>query len=220
MQNTAFHAFNRRRTNSEYKVKGQKMRPKGQPPSSRIVRRPSKLPSATQSSGTTATVRQGSRERSTYRCGCANGDSESPLDNYCGSKRSSPAQKAGGEEAAMPGQPARTHALSVSPGNSPSRITGLPLASPQSSFRRASEGPTFSVHSLCGRSWRVATANRFALVQKLWTMRLPCGRLRKSSENCQRPSVQKKRQDRSRALLKSVLIRANPRLVSSPSLHP
>lgn len=78
-----------------------------------------------------------------------------------------PAQRAGGEEAAMPGQPVRTHARSVSPGNSPSRITGLPLTSPQSSFRRASEGLTFSVHSLCGRSRRVATPNRFPLVQKL-----------------------------------------------------
>lgn len=45
---------------------------------------------------------------------------------------------------------------------------------------RASEDPTFSVNSLCGRSWRVATAKRFALVQKLWTMKLPCGRLRKN----------------------------------------
>jgi len=54
-----------------------------------------------------------------------------------------PAQRAGGEEAAMPGQPVRTHARSVSPGNSPSRITGLPLASPQSSFGEPHEVQRF-----------------------------------------------------------------------------
>ncbi|MFZ0421161.1 MAG: hypothetical protein WAM04_23880, partial [Candidatus Sulfotelmatobacter sp.] len=39
------------------------------------------------------------------------------------------------EEAAVPGQPARARArFRFSPGDSPSRIAGLPLASPQSSF--------------------------------------------------------------------------------------
>jgi hypothetical protein len=60
-----------------------------------------------------------------------------------GASSPTPAQRAGGEEAAMPGQPVRTHARSVSPGNSPSRITGLPLASPQSSFGEPHEVQRF-----------------------------------------------------------------------------
>ena len=83
------------------------------------------------------------------------------------------------EEAAMPRQPARTRALPIFPRQFTLENYRFAAASPQSSWR-ASEGPTFSVNSLCGRSWRVATEKRFALVQKLWTIRLPCGRLRKT----------------------------------------
>lgn len=83
-------------------------------------------------------------------------------------------------EAAMSGQPASTRARSGSPGNSPSRIAGLPPASPQSSFGQPSQGPTFSVNSLCGRLLHLATEKLLAIVQKLWTMELPCGSLRKT----------------------------------------
>jgi hypothetical protein len=45
--------------------------------------------------------------------------------------------------------------------------------------RQALRVPTFSMNPLCGRTLRLATENRFALVQKLWRMSLPCGSLRK-----------------------------------------
>jgi hypothetical protein len=90
-----------------------------------------------------------------------------------------PVQRAG-EEAAMPGQPARARArFRMSPGNSPSRIASLPPASPQSSFNKT-ESSHVVADSAWGRMPRTATKKHFALVQKLWRMRVPCGRLRKS----------------------------------------
>ena len=90
-----------------------------------------------------------------------------------------PVQRAG-EEAAMPGQPARARArFRMSPGNSPSRIASLPPASPQSSFNKTESSHVFA-DSLWGRMLRTATKKHFALVQKLWRMRVPCGRLRKN----------------------------------------
>lgn len=80
----------------------------------------------------------------------------------------------------MPGQPARTHARSVSPRQFTLENYRFAASFAAIIVRRASGGPTFSVNSLCGRSWRVATAKPLALVQKLWTLRLPCGRLRKT----------------------------------------
>ena len=102
---------------------------------------------------------------------------------------SSPTQlkERGVEEAAMPGQPARAHARFRFPtGNSRSRIAGLPPASPQSSFGASLEVPTYLVETLCGRSFRVAIEKRSPVVQKLWTMALPCGSLRKSVEELHR----------------------------------
>ncbi len=46
--------------------------------------------------------------------------------------------------------------------------------------RQAFGGPTYSVNPLCGRLLLAATEKHFALVQKLWRMTLPCGRLRKN----------------------------------------
>ncbi len=90
-----------------------------------------------------------------------------------------PVQRAG-EEAAMPGQPARARArFRMSPGNSPSRIASLPPVSPQSSFNKTESSHVFA-DPLWGRMLRTATKKHFALVQKLWRMRVPCGRLRKS----------------------------------------
>jgi hypothetical protein len=41
---------------------------------------------------------------------------------------------------------------------------------------------TYALNSLCGTMLRTAIENHFALVQKLWTMTLPCGKLRKSAK--------------------------------------
>jgi len=46
--------------------------------------------------------------------------------------------------------------------------------------RLRSEGPTFSVHPLCRTPLRLATQKRCRIVQKLWTLFLPCGTLRKN----------------------------------------
>ena len=51
--------------------------------------------SATWGSGTTATVQPRSRERHTYRCCCANGNSESPLANSRGSQQPNPSSESG-----------------------------------------------------------------------------------------------------------------------------
>ena len=68
----------------------------------------------------------------------------------------------------MPGQPARLRASGMSPGDSPSRITGLPLALPQSfgELRNAH----VSLNPLSARLLRTAMRKSDALVQNLWTM--------------------------------------------------
>ena len=91
-----------------------------------------------------------------------------------------------GEEAATPGQPV---ALARVFWRIPRQFT-LENRRSAAGFaaivvRQASEGPTYSVNPLCSRLLRAATEKHFALVQKLWTMRLPCGRLRKNAENCE-----------------------------------
>jgi hypothetical protein len=48
--------------------------------------------------------------------------------------------------------------------------------------RQALEGLTYSVTPLCGTTMRVATEKHFTLVQKLWTIRLHCGSLRKNAQ--------------------------------------
>lgn len=55
----------------------------------------------------------------------------------------------------------------------------LPPASPQIIVRQALRDPTFSMNPLSPRMLRAATAISSPLVQKLWRMCLPCGRLRK-----------------------------------------
>jgi hypothetical protein len=74
-----------------------------------------------------------------------------------------------GEEAAMPGQPvALARVAGMSPGDSPSRITRLPLALPQS-FGKLRKLHV-SLDPLSVRSLRLATQKTHPLVQKLWTM--------------------------------------------------
>jgi hypothetical protein len=67
----------------------------------------------------------------------------------------------------------------MSPGNSPSRV-----ASCRQRHRnhRSTDlrGLTFSLQTLCSRSLRSATEIAFGCVQKLWTMKIRCGKLRKS----------------------------------------
>jgi hypothetical protein len=83
----------------------------------------------------------------------------------------------------MPGQPAR------------SRVSDFPRQFTLENHRSAagftacivrlsSEDPTFSVHPLCRTLLRPATQKDFHVVQKLWTLILPCGTLRKSCPSC------------------------------------
>jgi hypothetical protein len=58
----------------------------------------------------------------------------------------------------------------------------LPPASPQIIVRQALRDPTFSMNPLSTRMLRAATAICCPLVQKLWSMCLPCGRLRKCAD--------------------------------------
>jgi hypothetical protein len=84
-----------------------------------------------------------------------------------------------GEEAAMPGQPV---ALARVFWSVPRRFTlenrRLPLALPQS-FGKLRKLHV-SLDPLSARLLRLATQKSRALVQKLWTMRLPCGSPRKT----------------------------------------
>jgi hypothetical protein len=67
---------------------------------------------------------------------------------------------------------ALARASGMSPGNSPSRIAGCHWLT--AIIQRAQE-LTFSLNTLSGISLRLAMQNINPLVQKLWTMRLPCG---------------------------------------------
>ena len=85
-----------------------------------------------------------------------------------------------GEEAAMPGQPvalARV-CLICPPAIYPRENRRLPLALPQS-FGKLRKLHV-SLHPLSATSLRLATQKTPALVQKLWTLPLPCGRPRKT----------------------------------------
>jgi hypothetical protein len=93
-----------------------------------------------------------------------------------------PAQRATnrwGRRPQCPGNQSRLRAFSgMSPGDSPSRITGLPLALPQS-FGKLRKLHV-SLNPLSVSLLRPATQKTSPLVQKLWTLRLPCGRPRKT----------------------------------------
>jgi len=84
-----------------------------------------------------------------------------------------------GEEAAKPGQPvAQSAFLEVSPRWLPRENRRLPLALPHSF------GPARNFHvslnTLSVSLLRTASQKPSPIVQKLWTMRVPCGRPRKS----------------------------------------
>jgi hypothetical protein len=84
------------------------------------------------------------------------------------------------EEAAVPGQPAHACAFPIFPRQFTLENCRSAAGVAAIVVRQALEGPTYSVNPLCGRLFRAATEKPFALVQKLWTMRLPCGKLRKT----------------------------------------
>jgi hypothetical protein len=80
----------------------------------------------------------------------------------------------------MPGQPA---ALARCSGVVPRRFTlenrRLPLALPQS-FGRLRNAYVFRCNPLSTTLFRAAIENSLPFVQNLWTLRLPCGNMRKS----------------------------------------
>jgi len=98
----------------------------------------------------------------------------------CGGQRPFPAPWAGmGEEAATPGhQHALTRISGKSPGNSPSRIAGCRCI--HRNLPVSSKTLTLSMNPLWATLLRIATGNTCALVQNLWTLRFPCGRVRKT----------------------------------------
>ena len=90
-----------------------------------------------------------------------------------------------GEEAATPGQPARAHArIWIFPRRFTLVNHRLPLALPLSSgeLRNAH----VSLNPLWGRMSRRAIKKTAAVVKKLWRMRLPCGRMRKTKNEFSR----------------------------------
>ena len=100
--------------------------------------------------------------------------SRSQIRNRCGCQLTIPAPQSGtggGRNAQAPGS--RLRAFRMSPGDSPSRITGCRWLSPQSfgEFRNAH----VLMNPLSATMSRPATQKPSPLVKKLWTMRLPCG---------------------------------------------
>jgi hypothetical protein len=73
----------------------------------------------------------------------------------------------------------RSRAFPISPGNSPSRIASCHRRH-RNHHPASFENSTFSLNPLWAGLLRPATEKHFALVQKLWTLRLPCGCLRKT----------------------------------------
>jgi hypothetical protein len=107
---------------------------------------------------------------------------ESLFRNRCGGQRPNPLIEQAVEEAAMPGQPIRTRArFRFPPAIHPRE---LPAATGVTAIilRQALRITTYSLNPLSGRMSRPAMKKHFALVQKLWRIGLPCGRLRKSAQ--------------------------------------
>jgi hypothetical protein len=97
----------------------------------------------------------------------------------------------------MPGQPfTRSRAFTISPGDSPSRIASCHRRR-RIVIQRVRKLLTYALKSLCGTISRAATENYLSPVNKLWTMRLSCGALRKTGE--------KSRRDITRSLCNSYL---------------
>ncbi len=87
------------------------------------------------------------------------------------------ADRRGGRNARATGM--RSRAFPISPSNSPSRIASCHRRH-RNHHPASFEISTFALHSLSVRMFGPATEKHFPLVQKLWTIGLPCGRLRKT----------------------------------------
>ena len=107
---------------------------------------------------------------------------ESLSRSSCGSQQPNPLQE---QAVRRPQCPVNQHALA--------RVSDFPLAihpreSPAATsvtaiiVRQALRVPTFSLNPLWARTLQPATENPCPRVNKLWTMRLPCGSLRKMRE--------------------------------------
>ena len=79
-----------------------------------------------------------------------------------------------------------SRAISIVPWQFTLENCQLPPASPQSSLGKTVKGLTYSLNPLWGTMLLAATEKHFTLVQKLWRMRLPCGRLRKKARKTNR----------------------------------
>ena len=153
---------------------------------SRIVRRPLNLPSrrlGQRDDGTGPTALT-VFESATFTVTVAESRFGEPrLYNPRGGQQPNPAQRAGsggGRNARATGTHSRASPIfprrfTLENRRSAAGFTAIVV-------RQALKGPTYSVNPLCGRLLPVATRKHFLLVQKLWRMRLPCGRLRKSPE--------------------------------------
>jgi hypothetical protein len=76
----------------------------------------------------------------------------------------------------------RSRAFPISPSNSPSRIASCHRRH-RNHHPASFEISTFALHPLSFTMLRPATEKHFPLVQKLWTMGLPCGSLRKTASH-------------------------------------
>jgi len=85
-----------------------------------------------------------------------------------------------------PGNHSRTRVrFRFSPGDSPSRIASCHRRR-RIVIQRVRKLLTYALKSLCGTISRAATENYLSPVNKLWTMRLSCGALRKTGEKLRR----------------------------------
>jgi len=82
----------------------------------------------------------------------------------------------------MPGQPVRTRARFQFPPAIHPRELPAATSVTANIVRQVFRIATYSLNPLSLRMSRPATEKPFPLVQKLWTMRLPCGCLRKSEK--------------------------------------
>jgi hypothetical protein len=160
----------------------------GQPPD-RIVRgisRPAVPPPGSErADGTGPTALTGSATFTSTCCRALIQRINSPQPLWWPAARPAQGARSGGGRNARATH-TRSRAFQISPGNSPSRIAGCHRR--HRKHRSASvERSNVFVDPLWSRMLRAATEKHCTLVQKLWTVSLPCGRLRKTKR--QFPSV-------------------------------
>jgi len=138
------------------------------------------LPLSPLSGGMTASARQRSEGTPHLLKPVATRDLAITSDNHCGGQQALSCSRSGGG-----GRNARATSRVSAFLEIPRRFTlanhRLPLALPQSSGKLRTL--TFSLHSLSGRTGRLAIQKKSAPVQNLWMFGLPCGRTRKTERN-------------------------------------